>query len=156
LQQGRPVVGDEGTLQIGASMLGLTQGCVLGAKAILEGGKHELLVFHSNDIGGAALENLITMDAVDAVLDLTTNEVANNVLGGAFDAGPDRLEAAAVKGIPQVIVPGAVDFQLLGKIGSQQLPGPAVHLLHRPEHADAHDAGGEPQTRAPLCGETEP
>jgi uncharacterized protein (UPF0261 family) len=110
LQQGKPVARDEGTLQIGASMLGLTQGCVLGAKAILEAGKHELLVFHSNGIGGAALEDLITLGAVDAVLDLTTNEVANNMLSGAFDAGPDRLEAAVTKGIPQVLAPGAVDF----------------------------------------------
>jgi uncharacterized protein (UPF0261 family) len=110
LHQGRSVAGDEGTLQIGASMLGLTQGCVLGAKAILEAGKHELLVFHSNGIGGAALEDLISRGAVDAVLDLTTNEVANNMLAGAFDAGPDRLEAAIAKGIPQVIAPGAVDF----------------------------------------------
>jgi uncharacterized protein (UPF0261 family) len=110
LRQGRPVAGDEGTLQIGASMLGLTQGCVLGAKAVLETGKQELLVFHSNGIGGVALEDLITRGAVDAVLDLTTNEVANNMLGGAFDAGPDRLEAAVAQGIPQVIAPGAVDF----------------------------------------------
>jgi uncharacterized protein (UPF0261 family) len=110
LQQGRPVATSGGTLQIGASMLGLTQGCVLGAKAILEAGKHELLVFHSNGIGGAALEDLIRRGAVEAVLDLTTNEVANNMLAGAFDAGPDRLEAAVVKGIPQVIAPGAVDF----------------------------------------------
>ncbi len=110
LQQGKPVVEDGETLQIGASMLGLTQGCVLGAKAILERGRNEVLVFHANGIGGAALEELVTKGAVDAVLDLTTNEVGNHMLGGAFDAGPDRLLAAAVRGIPQVIAPGAVDF----------------------------------------------
>jgi uncharacterized protein (UPF0261 family) len=110
LLQGRPVAEDEGTLQVGASMLGLTQGCVLGAQAVLEAGDQELLVFHSNGIGGAALEELIRKGAVDAVLDLTTNEVGNHMLGGAFDAGPERLQAAAVRGIPQVVAPGAVDF----------------------------------------------
>lgn len=97
-------------LQVGVSMLGLTQECVLGVKARLEAMGCEVLPFHANGIGGAALENLIAQGAIDAVLDLTTNEVANNLLGGVFDAGPNRLEAAAARGIPQVIAPGAVDF----------------------------------------------
>lgn len=91
-------------------MLGLTQGCALGASAALETEGSEVLVFHANGIGGAALEDLITRGVVEAVLDLTTNEVGNNLLGGVFDAGPDRLEAAAARGITQVVAPGAVDF----------------------------------------------
>jgi uncharacterized protein (UPF0261 family) len=47
---------------------------------------------------------------VDVALDLTTNEVGNHLLGGVFDAGPHRLEAAGARGIPQVVAPGAVDF----------------------------------------------
>lgn len=71
------------------------------------------------EIGGAALENLVAQGAIDAVLDLTTNEVANNLLGGVFDAGPTRLEAAAARGIPQIIAPGAVDFV---NFWGQQIP----------------------------------
>lgn len=110
LQQGRPFVQTGETLQIGATMLGLTQDCVLGAIAPLEAEGSEVLVFHSNGIGGAALEDLVTRGLVDVVLDLTTNEVGNNLLGGVFDAGPSRLEAAGEREIPQVIAPGAADF----------------------------------------------
>jgi uncharacterized protein (UPF0261 family) len=110
LYRGRSVVESTQKLQIGATMLGLTQACVLGASTALEAEGGEVLVFHTNGIGGAAVEDLITQGMVDAVLDLTTNEVGNNLLGGVFDAGPNRLEAAGAQGIPQVIAPGAVDF----------------------------------------------
>jgi uncharacterized protein (UPF0261 family) len=110
LYQGRPVVESTQKLQVGATMLGLTQGCVLEASASLEAKDGEVLVFHANGIGGAAFEDLIVRRRVDAVLDLTTNEVGNNLLGGVFDAGPNRLEAAGIQGIPQVVAPGAVDF----------------------------------------------
>jgi uncharacterized protein (UPF0261 family) len=110
LQQAIPLTDVEEKPQVGATMLGLTQGCVLGTQASLETEGAEVLVFHTNGIGGAALEDLVSKGMVDAVLDLTTNEVGNNLLGGVFDAGPQRLEAAAIRGIPQVIAPGAVDF----------------------------------------------
>jgi len=96
--------------RVGASMLGLTQGCVLGVKGRIEGASTELLPFHANGIGGRALEELIGMAQVDAVLDLTTNEIPNNLLGGVFDAGSERLEAAGRAGVSQVVAPGAVDF----------------------------------------------
>jgi uncharacterized protein (UPF0261 family) len=67
-------------------------------------------VFHTNGIGGTAFEDMVSRGIVDAVLDLTTNELGNNLLGGVFDAGPHRLEAAGRQTIPQVIAPGAVDF----------------------------------------------
>jgi uncharacterized protein (UPF0261 family) len=110
LLKGRPVAESTGKLQVGATMLGLTQRCAMGASAALEAEGSEVLVFHANGIGGAALEDLIAHGVVEAVLDLTTNEVGNHLLGGVFDAGPERLEAAAARGIPQVVSPGAVDF----------------------------------------------
>ncbi len=110
LQQARPSTDDREERQVGATMLGLTQGCVLGVQAALEAEGSEVLVFHTNGVGGAALEQLVSKGMVDVVLDLTTNEVGNHLLGGVFDAGPQRLQAAASAGIPQVIAPGAVDF----------------------------------------------
>ncbi|MFQ5962482.1 MAG: Tm-1-like ATP-binding domain-containing protein, partial [Candidatus Methylomirabilales bacterium] len=110
LQRTKPVAEGEKKLQIGASMLGVTQACVLGVKTLLEARGHELMIFHANGIGGVALEDLISRGTIDAVLDVTTNELGNNMLGGVFDAGPNRLEAAATRKIPQIIVPGAVDF----------------------------------------------
>jgi uncharacterized protein (UPF0261 family) len=110
LQQTKPSTTGREKRQIGATMLGLTQGCVLGVQAELESGGAEVLVFHTNGVGGAALEDLVSKEMVDVVLDLTTNEVGNHLLGGVFDAGPQRLQAAAKAGIPQIIAPGAVDF----------------------------------------------
>jgi uncharacterized protein (UPF0261 family) len=109
LRQGIEVPQRTAALQVGASMLGLTSG-VLEAQALLESQGAEVLVFHANGIGGAALEDLIAAGEVDVALDLTTNEVGNHLLGGVFDAGPHRLEAAGARGIPQVVAPGAVDF----------------------------------------------
>ena len=95
---------------VAASMLGLTQGCVIGLKEQLEAGDFEVMVFHTNGIGGRALEEQVLETETCAVLDATINEIGNHLLGGVFDAGPKRLEAAAAKGIPVVVAPGAVDF----------------------------------------------
>jgi uncharacterized protein (UPF0261 family) len=95
---------------VAASMLGLTQDCVLGAKQQLEAAGFEVMVFHTNGIGGRALEEQVLETETCAVLDVTTNEIGNHMLGGVFDAGPRRLQAAAEKGVPVVLVPGAVDF----------------------------------------------
>ncbi len=110
IEQSRPPVEARRQRQVGATMLGLTQGCAQGVQAALEAEGAEVLAFHTNGIGGAALEELVGRGLVDAVIDLTINEVGNNLLGGVFDAGPHRLEAAAARGIAQVVAPGAVDF----------------------------------------------
>jgi uncharacterized protein (UPF0261 family) len=110
LRQAKPSAEARAKRQVGATMLGLTQGCVLQAQAALEAEGAELLIFHTNGIGGAALEDLVSKGMVDLVLDLTTNEVGNHLLGGVFDSGPQRMQAAAAAGIPQVVAPGATDF----------------------------------------------
>jgi uncharacterized protein (UPF0261 family) len=71
---------------------------------------YEVLVFPATGAGGLTLEELIDQGAVQAVLDLTTSELADELCGGSATAGPHRLEAAARMGIPQVVVPGALDF----------------------------------------------
>ncbi len=95
---------------VGVSMLGLTQGLMNECKSELEAGGYDVMGFHANGYGGKALEEMIAGGEVDAVLDLTLNEVMNNLLGGVFDAGPQRLEAAIEQEIPMVLAPGAVDF----------------------------------------------
>ncbi|MEU6716447.1 Tm-1-like ATP-binding domain-containing protein [Nonomuraea sp. NPDC046802] len=71
-------------------------------------------VFHARGSGGRAMEELIGAGAFDAVLDLTTTEVADEVVGGLRSAGPNRLEAAVAAGLPLVVVPGAVDVVNFG------------------------------------------
>jgi uncharacterized protein (UPF0261 family) len=99
---------------IAASMFGNTTACVDRARGVLEAAGHEVLVFHATGVGGMTMESLIDDGYVDAVLDLTTTEWADELCGGVFSAGPKRLEAAAVAGIPQVVAPGCLDMVNFG------------------------------------------
>ena len=99
---------------IAASMFGNTTPCVDRARAALEAAGFEVLVFHATGAGGRTMESLIADGYVDAVLDLTTTEWADELCGGVFSAGPHRLEAAARVGIPQVIGPGCLDMVNFG------------------------------------------
>ncbi len=69
-----------------------------------------MLVFHANGPGGMAMEQLIGEGQVQAVLDITTTELADELCGGKGSAGPHRLEKAGEMGIPQLVVPGALDM----------------------------------------------
>ena len=84
--------------------------CVLQAKEILENKGYEVVVFHTVGSGGRAFEATVAEGLVDGVIDMTTNELGNNLFGGALDAGPSRLEAAGKTGIPQVVGPGIADI----------------------------------------------
>jgi len=95
---------------IAASMFGNTTPCVDRARAALEQAGFEVLVFHATGAGGKTMESLIADGYVDAVLDVTTTEWADELCGGVFSAGPHRLEAAARVGLPQVIGPGCLDM----------------------------------------------
>ncbi len=68
------------------------------------------MIFHANGTGGRTMEGLIAQGAIDAVLDLTITELADELCGGFLSAGPKRLEAAGEFGIPQVVLPGAIDM----------------------------------------------
>jgi len=99
---------------IGATMFGVTTPCVDRARQILEASGYEVLVFHSTGVGGQAMEGLIRDGQVAGVLDLTTTELADEVVGGTLSAGPERLEAAGKCGVPQVVSLGALDMVNFG------------------------------------------
>jgi uncharacterized protein (UPF0261 family) len=99
---------------IAATMFGVTTPCVTAARHALEQRGYEVLVFHATGIGGQAMEQLIEDGAFQAVLDLTTTELADELVGGVMSAGPHRLEAAGRKGIPQLVSPGAIDMVNFG------------------------------------------
>ena len=81
------------------------------AKAILEEAGYEVLVFHATGTGGRTMESLIESGQVAGVLDVTTTEWADQLVGGVLAAGPNRLEAAARSGIPAIVTdaPGCTD-----------------------------------------------
>jgi uncharacterized protein (UPF0261 family) len=106
---GRPV-SDLGGGSVGITMLGHTTPAVMRIKAALERAGHEPVIFHANGVGGPAMEKLVSASALTGVIDYTLSEVANAMLGGLHATGPERLTVAGKHGLPQVIVPGCVDF----------------------------------------------
>ncbi|MBC7251461.1 MAG: Tm-1-like ATP-binding domain-containing protein [Anaerolineae bacterium] len=109
VQMEAPAIGEERPL-ITASMFGNTTPCVNRARSLLEEHGYEVLVFHATGTGGKTMESLITDGYIVGSLDITTTELADEVCGGVFSAGPERCLAASRAGIPAVIVPGCVDM----------------------------------------------
>lgn len=99
---------------VAATMFGVTTPCVQHARQILEEAGCEVLVFHATGSGGQAMESLIRDRAIAGVLDVTTTELADELVGGVLSAGPTRLTAAGEVGIPQVVSVGALDMVNFG------------------------------------------
>ena len=97
-----------------ATMFGVTTPCVNRAREVMDAKGFEVVVFHATGVGGRSMENLIESGLVDGVLDLTTTELADELVGGILSAGPDRLTAASRRGIPQVVSVGALDMVNFG------------------------------------------
>ena len=106
IQNNRPLVA--------ATMFGVTTPCVQHAQRILEEAGCEVLVFHATGNGGEAMEGLIADGLVSGVLDITTTELADELVGGILSAGPARMTAAGKKGVPQIISVGAIDMVNFG------------------------------------------
>jgi len=77
---------------------------------LLEAAGYEVLVFHATGSGGQAMESLIADGLIAGVLDITTTELADELVGGVLSAGPRRLTAAGRAGVPQVVSVGATDM----------------------------------------------
>ena len=101
---------------IGATMFGVTTPSVDVARERLEQLGYEVVVFHATGTGGASMESLIKDGFITATLDVTTTELADELVGGVLSAGPDRLRSAGKMGIPQVVSLGALDMVNFGPI----------------------------------------
>ncbi len=93
-----------------ASMFGNTTDCVEAARKIIEDAGYEVLVFHAVGTGGKTMESLIEAGYISGVLDVTTTEWADELVGGVLTAGSTRMEAAAKCGVPAIVVPGCLDM----------------------------------------------
>jgi uncharacterized protein (UPF0261 family) len=98
-----------------ASMFGNTTVCVNQAKERLERAGFEVLVYHATGSGGRAMESLIETGLVSGVLDVTTTEWADELVGGILSAGPERLEAAGRARVPTIVTPGCLDMVNFGE-----------------------------------------
>jgi uncharacterized protein (UPF0261 family) len=97
-----------------ASQFGNTTPCIEHAKKILEATGYEVVVFAATGTGGRTMESLIEAGLVAGVLDVTTTEWADELVGGVLTAGPTRLEAAARRGVPAVVSTGCLDMVNFG------------------------------------------
>lgn len=97
---------------IAASMLGNTTQAVDIARQVFEEAGYEVLVFHTIGQGGRTMESLIADGWISSVFDITTNELASELVGAPTSAGSDRLQAAGKAGLPMVIAPGCMDMSI--------------------------------------------
>ncbi|HTZ00167.1 MAG TPA: Tm-1-like ATP-binding domain-containing protein, partial [Rhodocyclaceae bacterium] len=117
VKQTRAAAVDEKPIVV-ASMFGNTTKCVDQAKAAMESRGYEVLVFHATGTGGKTMESLIADGYAVGSMDITTTELADEVCGGVFSAGPERCLAASRAGIPAVLVPGCVDMANFGALNT--------------------------------------
>lgn len=101
-----------------ASQFGNTTACVSAARTILEAAGYEVMIFAATGSGGRTMESLIESGMVSGVLDITTTEWADELVGGVLNAGPTRCEAAARRGIPSIVTPGCLDMVNFGEPSS--------------------------------------
>jgi uncharacterized protein (UPF0261 family) len=99
---------------ITATMFGVTTPCVEACRKTMEQQGYEVLVFHATGTGGLTMESFIKDGLISGVLDLTTTELADELVGGVLSAGRERLTAAGLRGVPQVISVGALDMVNFG------------------------------------------
>ena len=102
-----PVPGEK---YVAVTMLGNTTKAVMALKDRLAEHGYEAVIFHSNGVGGRAMEELAETGHFVGVIDFTTNETFDPMTGGIHDGGPDRLKRIGLLGLPQVVVPGCIDF----------------------------------------------
>lgn len=119
---------------VAVTMLGNTTRAVMALKERLAEGGYEAVIFHSNGVGGPAMEELAEAGQFVGVIDYTTNETYDPMTGGIHDGGPRRLTRVGLLGLPQVVVPGCIDFSVFhaGSI-PKELQGRPIYD-HNPEY----------------------
>ena len=129
-----PTAAADGAETIAISMNGNTTKAMDRARQRLEAQGFAVVIFHANGVGGRALEDFVRSGTAYAVLDYTTTELGADLVGGLMIAGPERMEMAGRLGVPQVLVPGCVDFITCGswEVAEAEFPD-RVMFAHNPE-----------------------
>ncbi|CAA0839259.1 Unknown protein [Striga hermonthica] len=111
----KPTVGDGGEKgTVGITMFGVTTPCVDAVKERLSREGYETLVFHATGVGGRAMEDLVRGGFIQGVLDITTTEVADYIVGGVMACESSRFDSMLEKKIPIVLSIGALDMVNFG------------------------------------------
>jgi uncharacterized protein (UPF0261 family) len=128
VQNRSPLVNEKPTL--GMTMFGVTTPCVTMVREALEARGFDCLVFHATGTGGQAMEKLVEAGLIQGVLDITTTEVADEVVGGILPCGPRRFEAILDARIPFVLSIGALDMVNFGALETvpERFRGRLLHV----------------------------
>jgi uncharacterized protein (UPF0261 family) len=112
------------------STLGTTEACAREIQSLLEKKGNEVIIFHTVGSGGEAMEEMMHTEKLKAVIDLSLHEIADNMFGGDYDAGPNRAAVALELGIPTILIPGNIDFLVTGpiKFAEKHFPNRKYHM----------------------------
>ena len=124
--------GSDPETSVALTMYGVTNTCVTRCRSLLASRGREALVFHANGTGGRSFESFVSQGLVSSVIDATISELADELFGGLWPAGSDRLTAASRSAVPQVVAPGAIDMICLG-------PLPSLPAAFRGRTVQAHN-----------------
>jgi uncharacterized protein (UPF0261 family) len=114
-KHGHPIAISTDRPRVGITMLGNTTKAVMMIRDHLAADGVESIIFHSNGVGGPAMEELAADGLFTGIIDFTTDELTDELVGGFHAAGPDRLRTIGKLGLPQVVVPGCIDFSVHGR-----------------------------------------
>jgi uncharacterized protein (UPF0261 family) len=144
---------DPDTRLVGVTMLGNTTKAVMALRDRLAEHGYEAVVFHSNGVGGPAMEDLATAGHFVGIVDFTTNEVTDPMVGGIHDGGPRRLRTIGELGLPQVVVPGCIDFSVFasGQVPPELADRPTYD--HNPEYVLVRTPKGQMEAIGQLFAE---
>lgn len=118
---------------VGMTMFGVTTPCVTGVRGRLEQLRWEPMVFHATGTGGKIMEGLVASGTISGVIDATTTEIADELVGGIMPGGADRMGAIVRSGVPYVVSVGALDMVNFGPLDS-------VPQAFRHRHFHCHNA----------------
>jgi uncharacterized protein (UPF0261 family) len=147
------VADDPDTRLVGVTMLGNTTKAVMALRDRLAEHGYEAVVFHSNGVGGPAMEELATAGHFVGIVDFTTNEVTDPMVGGIHDGGPRRLRTIGELGLPQIVVPGCIDFSVFasGQVPPELADRPTYD--HNPEYTLVRTPKGQMEAVGQLFAE---
>jgi uncharacterized protein (UPF0261 family) len=134
LAHGHPMAPDDGRRRVAITMLGNTTRAVMLIRDALAAHDLDSVIFHSNGVGGPAMEELAEQGLFVGVIDYTTDELTDELVGGFHNGGPERLRRIGRLGLPQVVVPGCIDFSVHGR--PDEVPAPLRSrplYTHNPE-----------------------
>ena len=135
LRSGHPLLPPQpGRRYVATTMLGNTTTAVGALRARLAELDYETVVFHSNGVGGPAMEELAAAGQFFGVVDYTTNEITDPLTGGIHDGGPHRLCRVGQLGLPQVLLPGCIDFSVFAPAAIPERLRGRPSYDHNPEY----------------------